>query len=138
MLGNAYASYRKQSITTLTPIEIVVKLYDECEKQMNRAVHFIENKDLENANNALMKSVDIVGALRSVLDMKIPMSKDLDALYEYFTHELISANLKKDTEVIKTLLPMLADLKEAFSEIAKIPRDQMIQMAKSAVAVGQL
>jgi len=137
MVGNAYASYKKQSITTLTPMEIVVKLYDECEKQMNRAVHFIESKDFESTNNALMKSIEIVGALRSVLDMSIPMSKDLDSLYEYFTRELVAANLKKDAEMLKTMLPMMGELKEAFSQIAKMPREQLgmppLQSAAAAV-----
>jgi len=136
MYGNAYSAYKKQTITTLTPMEIVVKLYDECERQMNRALHFIENKDYENTNNALMKSIEIVGALRSVLDMDIPMGKDLDALYEFFTRELVAANLKKDAEKIRTLLPMIAELKDAFTQISKMPKDQiMMQATQNAAAM---
>jgi len=123
--ANAYSNYKKQSVTTMTPIEIVVKLYSECERQMNRAVHFIAQKDFESTNTALMKAIEIVGALRSVLDMEIEMSKNLDALYEYFTRELIEANLKKEAEKIQVLLPMIGELRDAFTQISKMPKDQI-------------
>ncbi len=119
---NAYSAYKKQSLTTLTPMEIVVKLYDEAERQMNRAIHYINEKNYEDSNNCLKKTQDIVNALRSVLDMDIPVSKNLDSLYDFFNRQLITANVKKDIGIINELLPMFADLKEAFSEIANAPK----------------
>ena len=119
---NAYSAYKKQSLTTLTPMEIVVKLYDEAERQMNRAIFYIGEKNYESSNNCLKKTQDIVNALRSVLDMDIPISKNLDSLYEFFNRQLIEANVKKDDEIIKELLPMFADLKDAFSQIANAPK----------------
>ena len=119
---NAYSAYKKQSLTTLTPMEIVVKLYDEAERQMNRAIFYIGEKNYESSNNCLKKTQDIVNALRSVLDMDIPISKNLDSLYEFFNRQLIEANVKKDVEIIKELLPMFADLKDAFSQIANAPK----------------
>lgn len=125
MINNAYSAYKKQSITTMTPMEIVVKLYSETERQLNRAIYFIEQNDFENANHALVKSQDIVNALRSVLDMDIPMSKNLDSLYDYFNREILAANMKKDTEIIKTILPMIGELKDAFTQVAAMPKEQM-------------
>ena len=134
MTTNAYSSYKRQSVTTMTPMDIVVKLYDECERQLNRAVYFIENKDYAGANTSLMKAIDIIGALRSVLDMDIEMSKGLDSLYEFFTHEIIEANLKKDAEKIKTVLPMIGELKDAFTQISRMPKDQVsIQAAQNTL-----
>lgn len=124
-MNNAYSAYKKQSISTLTPMEIVVKLYDEAERQINRAIVFIEQKNYAEANKSLQKSQDIVNALRSVLDMSIPISTQLDALYDFFNRQLITANVKKDTEILKELLPMLAELKDAFAQISAMPRDQV-------------
>lgn len=122
MVNNPYAQYKRQSVTTMTPVEIVIKLYDECERQLHRGIHFIEQKDFANTNKCLMKAYDVVKALQSVLDMKIPMSKDLDALYEYFGKEILAANMKKDTEVIRNILPMVGELKDAFVQIGKMPK----------------
>lgn len=121
-MSNAYSEYKKQSLSTLTPMEIVVKLYEEAEKQMNRAIIHIDEKNYAAANKELQKSQDIVNALRSVLDMKIPMSKDLDALYDFFNRQLVTANVKKDTKIIKELLPMFDDLRDAFAQVAAMPR----------------
>ena len=103
-------------------MEIVVKLYDEAEKQMNIAIIAIDEKNYASANKSLQKTQDIVNALRPVLDMKIPMSKDLDALYDFFNRQLVTANVKKDTNMIKELLPMFADLRDAFAQVAAMPR----------------
>lgn len=122
MALNGYSEYKKQSLQTLTPMEIVVKLYDEAEKQMNLAIIAIGDKNYAGANKSLQKTQDIVNALRSVLDMKIPMSKDLDALYDFFNRQLVSANVKKDVKMIQELIPMFADLRDAFAQVAAMPR----------------
>ncbi len=124
-MNNAYSAYKKQSISTLTPMEIVVKLYDEAEKQINIAIVSIDGKNYETANKCLQKSQDIVNALRSVLDMSIPISTQLDALYDFFNRQLIAANVKKDTQILKELLPMLAELRDAFSQVANMPKTQV-------------
>jgi len=134
MTSNAYTNYKRQSVTTLTPMEVVVKLYDECERQLNRAVHFIASKNYADTNTALMKSVDIVSALRSVLDLDIEMGKSLDSLYEYFTREIIAANLKKDADKINELIPMIGELKDAFSQISKMPKEQIAMQAMQNTA----
>ncbi len=124
-MNNAYSAYKKQSLSTLTPMEIVVKLYDEADRQMNRSIVFIENKNYAEANKALQKTQDIVNALRSVLDMSIEMSKNLDSLYDYFNRQLITANVKKDITIINELIPMFKELRDAFSQVANMPRSEM-------------
>lgn len=92
---NPYAAYKKQSVTTMTPIEIVIKLYSETERELNRSVVFIKEKNYESANNALNKSVDLIAALRSVLDVNLPIGKNLDAIYGFLEKQIIAANVKR-------------------------------------------
>lgn len=122
---NPYAAYKKQAVTTMTPIEIVIKLYSETERELNRAIVFIEDKNYENANKALNKSVDLVAALRSVLDVNLPIGQNLDSLYAFFTKEIINANVKSDVEKIKSLLPMIGELKDAFTQVASMSKDEI-------------
>ena len=88
-------------------------------------------------NKALTKAQDVVNALRASLDMSIPISKNLDSLYEYFNREIIAANLKKDKEKVDALLPMIAELREAFAEINTMSREQMIEQEKAALAAAE-
>lgn len=129
-MNNAFSAYKKQSVTTLTPGEIVVRLYMEAERQLNRASYYIPLKNYEEANKALIKAQDVVNALRSSLDMKIPISKNLDSLYEYFNREIVEANVKKDKAKVDALIPMLAELREAFAEINSMPKEQMQAQAQ--------
>ena len=129
-MNNAFSAYKKQSVTTLTPGEIVVRLYMEAERQLNRASYYIPLKNYEETNKALIKAQDVVNALRSSLDMKIPISKNLDSLYEYFNREIVEASVKKDKAKVDALIPMLAELREAFAEINSMPREQMQEQAQ--------
>lgn len=135
-MNNAYSAYKKQSITTMTPMEIVVKLYSETERQLNRAIYFIDQKNYEDANKSLTKAQDIVNALRSVLDLDIPISKNLDSLYEYFGREIIHANVKKDKTIIETILPMIAELRDAFTQISSMPKAEMMAKSQQNAQVG--
>lgn len=129
---NPYAAYKKQSVTTMTPIEIVIKLYSETERELNRAIMFIEDKNYESANKSLNKSVDLIAALRSVLDINLPIGKNLEAIYTFLERQIISANVKKDIEIIKTLLPMVAELKDAFTQISTMSKDEIAAQSASA------
>ncbi len=122
---NPYAAYKKQSVTTMTPIEIVIKLYSETERDLNRSVVFIKEKNYESANNALNKSVDLIAALRSVLDVSLPIGKNLDAIYDFLEKQIIAANVKKDVEIVNSLLPMVAELKDAFTQIGAMSKDEI-------------
>ena len=57
--------------------------------------------------------------------MSITISKQLDALYDFFNRQLIAANVKKDVEILKELLPMLADLRDAFAQVSAMPKGQV-------------
>ena len=122
---NPYAAYKKQSVTTMTPIEIVIKLYSETERELNRSVVFIKEKNYESANNALNKSVDLIAALRSVLDVNLPIGKNLDTIYGFMEKQIIAANVKKDVEIVNSLLPMVAELKDAFTQIGAMSKDEI-------------
>lgn len=129
---NPYAAYKKQSVTTMTPIEIVIKLYSETERELNRSVVFIKEKNYESANNALNKSVDLIAALRSVLDVSLPIGKNLDAIYGFLEKQIIAANVKKDVEIVNSLLPMVAELKDAFTQIGAMSKDEIAAQSLQA------
>jgi len=131
---NPYATYKKQSVETMTPIEMVVKGYDECERQLNRAICFIENKDFYEAHVALDKASELVNAFRASLDMSAgEMSNNLDSLYEYFYRQIIAADTKKDVAIIEDVLPQIGELKDAFVQISVMPRDNLM---RSSILAG--
>lgn len=132
-MSNPYSAYKKQSVSTMTPVEVVIKLYSETERQLAIGVSAIESKDIKKAHEALMKAQELIGALRGSLDKDVPISKNLDQLYDFFQRSAANANLNKDAEhaeELKKIIPMIADLCDAFTQISQMTKEEIEAQAK--------
>ena len=132
-MSNPYSAYKKQSVSTMTPVEVVIKLYSETERQLAIGVSAIESKDIKKAHEALMKAQELIGALRGSLDKDVPISKNLDQLYDFFQRSAANANLNTDAEPaeeLKKILPMIADLRDAFTQISQMTKEEIEAQAK--------
>ena len=129
---NPYSAYKKQSVTTMTPVEVIIKMYSEIERQLAIAVCAIEEvKDIKKANDSLIKAQDLLGALRGALDMSVPISANLEELYKFFQQEAMKANFRKDATEIKKIIPMIADLRDAFTQISQMTKEEIEAQAKA-------
>lgn len=122
---NPYAQYKKQSVETMTPVEVVIKLYSEIEKQCAIGMDFVEKKNYAKSNDAFVKAEDCIDALREVLDMSIPISKNLDDLYIFFYNTIVKANISKDLTDLKKVVPMIAELRGAWTQISQMTREEI-------------
>ncbi|MCD7730541.1 MAG: flagellar export chaperone FliS [Oscillospiraceae bacterium] len=108
-----------QVVTTMTPGQLLIALYDKAITELNKAVIFIEEKNIPGAHNSIIRVCDIVDALDASLKEKYEISNNLAALYQYFREQLITANVKKNPEILKSLIPLFQDLRDAFDEASK-------------------
>ena len=123
---NPYSAYKKSSVSTMTPVEVVIKLYAEIERQLAIGVSCVEEKkDNAKANEAFLKAQECISALRESLDMSIPISNNLEQLYVFFYKEMINANIHKDCTEIKKIIPMIADLRDAFTQISQMTKEEI-------------
>lgn len=112
----------QQSVTTMTPAQLLIALYDKAITEINKAIIFIEDKDIPKAHNSITKAGDIIDALDAHLKVKYEISDNLAALYQYFRERLVQANIKKDPEILKEILPMITEIRNAFYEAGKTVR----------------
>ena len=122
---NPYSEYKKQSVTTMTPVEVVIKLYSEIERQLAIAINCVEAKDNVKANAAFIKAEDCIDALRESLDMSIPISRELDSYYIFFYKEIVKANVSKDCTEVKKIIPLVGELRDAFTQISQMTRAEI-------------
>ena len=122
MAYNPYEQYKTASINTMTPGEMLIALYDEIIKQLNKSIIFIQEKNIPEANKSLIKSQDIINYLIATLDDSYPISAQLTAMYEFFNQQIIQSNIKKETAYIDEILPMITDLKVTFAQADKLAR----------------
>lgn len=122
MAQNPYQKYQQQSVMTMTPGEMLLKLYDEVITQLSAARQFNEEKDIQKANAAFQKAQKILRYLDQTLDPQYEISASLSALYDYFIRRLVDANLHKDNAPIDEILPMIQELRDTFAQADKATR----------------
>lgn len=120
--SNPYQQYKQQSIMTMTQGEMLTQLFDGSVKNLTAAVGFIEEKDYAAANTSLQKGQRIVNYLRQTLDHSYSVADGLEALYEYFGRVIIAANVRKETEELREIIPMLTELRDTFAAADKASR----------------
>lgn len=117
-----YKAYKRVDIETASQGKIVVMLFNGAIQRAEEAKRQLARGKTEGVHNNLLRAQDIVAELRSALDMKAAVAKQLDRIYEYFQHLLIKANIRKDgaplDEVIVHLTAMRNTWQEAFAKAA--------------------
>ena len=122
--SNAYAQYNNSKVLTASPAELTLMLYEGAIKFCNIAITAIEEKDIPKAHNNIVKVQKIIDHLRATLDMKYPVAKEFDNIYEYLIHRLISANVKKDVEILNEILEHLRSVRDTWKEVMRISREK--------------
>lgn len=122
MVQNPYQKYQEQSVMTMTPGEMLLRLYDEVITQLSAARQFNEQKDIARANAAFQKAQRIIHYLDQTLDPQYEISANLSALYDYFLRRLAEANIRKDNAPVDEVLPMIAELRDTFYQADKTNR----------------
>ena len=118
-MQNPYQKYMNQVVTTMTPAQLLIALYDKAITELNKAILYIEDKNIPKAHNSIVRVSEIVDALDASLKEKYEISDNLAALYEFFREQLVQANIKKDPEILKSLIPFFQDLHDSFEEASK-------------------
>ena len=104
---------------TMTQGDMINLLYDEIINRLNKGLLGLEVRDFEASNTHFKKAQAIISHLESTLDGQYPVSQNLSSLYEYFNYQIIQANIKKNPDPVREVLPMIMELKEAFAQADK-------------------
>ena len=117
---NPYNQYKQTQITTANQGKLIVMLYDGAIKFLNIAIDNMNPKTYDVVNNNIIKAQDIITELLVSLNMDEggEISQNLFNLYMYFKKQLLEANIKKDAEIIKHVVKLLKELRDAWDQIS--------------------
>ena len=119
MTRNPYEQYKTNSISTATPAELTLMLYEGAIKFGNIAIQAIEEKNIEKAHINITKVQRIITEFRNTLNFKYPVAQDFDRVYVYLLQRLLEANLHKDPEILKEVLTHLRSMRDTWVEVMK-------------------
>jgi len=120
----AYNAYQQNSVTTASPGELTLMLYNGALKFLNKASQAIVDKNISDKNINLQKAQAIINELNVTLNMDYPISKQLYALYDYMNRRLIEANIKNDIAIVEEIIGLTTEFRDTWKQVIQITRQQ--------------
>jgi flagellar protein FliS len=119
MMKNPRDTYLAASVSTASPAQLLVMLYDRLSLDLSRAVAALDTEGHSTAHGALLHAQEIVIELRSSLKVEVwSGGPGLAALYDYLLAELVRANVAKDRAMTQACLEIVDDLRTTWREAA--------------------
>jgi flagellar protein FliS len=125
---NAISTYRETRVKTASQGQLVMMLYDETIKSLDRALELLgfdvggktNPGNIEKISKSILKAQEIITELIVSLDFEQggDIAKNLFSLYTWFNKELFEANVKKDMRRLTSVRNQLNELRSAWAEIA--------------------
>lgn len=121
-LPNAFNQYNNSKVLTASPAELVLMLYEGAIKFCNIAITAVEQRDIQKAHINIVKTERIIDHLRATLDMKYPVAKEFDKVYEYLQRRLREANIKKSKVILEEVCEHIRSMRDTWREVMRINR----------------
>ena len=122
--SSAHNAYKQNSVTTASPGELTLMLYNGCLKFLTLAKKAMLDKDIQTKNTNLQKAQAIITELMVTLDMNVPISKEIQPLYDYMNRRLLEANIKNDPAIIDEVAGLVTEFRDTWKEVIRLNRQQ--------------
>ncbi len=123
-LHNPYQAYQSNAVTTASPGELTLMLYNGCLKFIKAGRMAMDNKEIEKRNENLLKAQNIINELRVTLNMEIEVSKNMMAMYDYILRRLIEANMKNDPTILDEVEELVVGLRDTWKQAIQLNRQK--------------
>lgn len=117
---NPYQQYQQNAIKSASPGELTLSLYNGAVKFIKQAMMAVDEKNIEAANNTIIRTQDIISYLMDTLNPDYEISNNLMALYDYMNRRLTEANIKKDKSILEEVLGLVEELRDAWGQAVKL------------------
>jgi flagellar protein FliS len=123
--SNPLSTYRETRVKTASQGQLVVMLYDEAVKQLDRGITMMKSgkenpSQIEQGSKSIQKTQAIITELMVSLnfDQGGDIAKNLFSIYTWFNQELMASNMNQDVSRIVPVRNMMDNLRQAWTEIA--------------------
>ena len=133
-MQRAAHAYLQTQVTTNSPGEILILLYDGAINFLNRAKEYLSANDMAGKGIYISKALDIINELDSCLNLEKggELANNLHSLYFFCSSRLVMANLKKDVAMIDEVIKILNGVRGAYTAIASQPEAQAAAQQSAA------
>jgi flagellar protein FliS len=119
--ARAYANVKVETgVASSSPHSLIIMLFEGAMVAVASGIQQMEAGDIAKKGASISKAISIIdNGLRASLDKKIggEIALNLDALYEYMSDRLLTANLKNQPVILEEVYQLLKGLKDAWEGI---------------------
>ncbi|QTC40267.1 flagellar export chaperone FliS [Bacillus sp. V3] len=123
-INNPYAAYQNNSVTTASPGELTLMLYNGSLKFIHIAKKAIEEKNIELKNTNIQKAQAIVSELMVTLNTDVEISQNLMSLYDYINRRLTEANVKNDRAILEEVEGLISEFRDTWKQVIQLNRQK--------------
>jgi len=128
--ASAYNAYKQNSVTTASPGELTLMLYNGCLKFLLKSKTAIEMENVEEKNTNIQKAQAIIKELMVTLKQDQPITQQMLPLYDYMNRRLIEANINNDTAIIDEVVELTTEFRDTWKQVIQITRQQQFSNAQ--------
>ncbi|KSU59835.1 flagellar protein FliS [[Bacillus] enclensis] len=123
-INNPYAAYQNNSVSTASPGELTLMLYNGSLKFIHIAKKAIEEKNIELKNTNIQKAQAIVSELMVTLNTNLEISQNLMSLYDYINRRLTDANVKNDCAILEEVEGLITEFRDTWKQVIQLNRQK--------------
>ncbi|MED4586187.1 flagellar export chaperone FliS [Brevibacillus choshinensis] len=116
MYQSAAQTYQNNQVTTATPAELTLMLYNGAIKFIKQTRTSIQNRELERANEYSKRVQDILQELIVTLNKDYPLAEQMMRLYEFMLSRLVESNIKKDVAILDEVEGLFVQFRDTWKE----------------------
>lgn len=124
MLQNAAQTYQSNQVTTATPADLTLMLYNGAIKFIKQTKSYIQDKNYVKAHESSLKVQNILYELMSTLNSDYEISKEFLKLYEYMLQRTIEANMRKDLDILNEVEDLFVQFRDTWKEAMMLVKKQ--------------
>lgn len=125
-------AYQNNSVSTASPGELTLMLYNGCLKFIKFASQAMKEKNYETKNTNIQKAQRIIQELMVTIDPEAPISKEILPLYDFINRRLMDANTKNDPAILDEVTVLVTDFRDTWKEVIKQTRQKQYGQSVNA------
>jgi flagellar secretion chaperone FliS len=119
--------YRQNSVSTASPGELTLMLYNGCLNFLNKSKLAIRENNIQERNMNLQKAQRIIQELMVTLNQEYEIAKQMMVMYEYLNRRLIEANINNDLSIVEEVEGFVTEFRDTWKEVIRLNRQKQFK-----------
>ena len=118
---DAERSYREAAVRGASPVELVIRLYEQMIEDLRQAANALDQNDVQLRSNKINHAILVLAHLQSQLEFQAggKVARDLENFYNLLRQNLVQAQVSGSTKLLAQQITDLLTVREAWVDVQR-------------------